>query len=342
MPPRVTIITVTYNKGPRLARTIESILAQTHLDYHYIVIDDGSTDATRALLSRFHDPRLEIRHLANQGFTAAIRAGLENVSTPCIAIQGAGDIAHPARLERQLAYLDAHPEAVAVGCGREDRDESGRVVKSAAHPLRRLTSLAEAIDKNILNHGEVLFRTSAYRLGGGYRVFFKYAQDRDLWLRMIKHGEIVSLPDLLYTRVIDPRADVSGNPAKIRDQTIFSHYAARLAQGDAEGRWDNASLDPAEHFPAFRESLGHRAKRAVARRVYDELRLTRLPPADEAARLSAAARIIDELAPRSWMTRELALRRLMLRGSPALFSAYANTIAAWLRRRAARRSRRGA
>jgi glycosyltransferase involved in cell wall biosynthesis len=72
MPARVTVITATWNKGPRMLRTIESILGQTFGDFEYVVVNDGSTDGTEDLLAGFSDPRLRVIHQANQGLTPTL------------------------------------------------------------------------------------------------------------------------------------------------------------------------------------------------------------------------------------------------------------------------------
>jgi hypothetical protein len=333
MPARVTVITATWNKGPRMLRTIESILGQTFGDFEYVVVNDGSTDGTEDLLAGFSDPRLRVIHQANQGLTPTLVETLRHVTTPYIAIQGAGDISHPDRLTRQAFYLDSNPDVVAVGCDREDRDVDGNLIKASSLPFRRLSSLEQAIGRNILNHGEVMFRADAYFRAGGYRPFFKYAQDRDLWLRMIQHGNIVSLPELLYTRITDPRTDVSGNPARTLEQAKLSQYAAHLAKGGLEGRWNNQAIDPAPGYADFEASLGSSEKRAIARRIHSQVRATRMPLAEERKRIETTARILNDLAPGSWMAREIGLRKNLIGLSPALFACYFKLNAAWTRLR---------
>lgn len=342
MRPRLTIITVTHNKGHRLFRTIESTLRQTMPDFDFFVINDESTDDTVQLLCSFNDERLHVIHQKNKGFAVTLEAVLRGVQTPYVAIQGAGDYSHPERFEKQLQYLESHEEVAVLGCGREDRDVEGILIKSSPLVFRRLDHQDEAIRKNILNHGEVIFRTLAYQRAGGYRPFFKYAQDRDLWMRMIKYGSIASLPDLLYTRIIDPHADVSGSPERTCAQAKFSLYAAYLAQGDLDGRWNNERIDPAERYDEFIASLGRSEKRLIARRIYSQVRTTRLPRSREAKRLAATNRIMEELVPGSFMNREIVLRKFLLNCSPSLFNVYYKLGVVWTRMRRNASARRNA
>ena len=324
MSSELTVITCAYNKGERLKQTIESVLSQSMGDFDYIVIDDGSTDGTADLLREYHDDRLRVVHQPNTGFTKTLAAYLRNITTPYIAIQGAGDISLPDRFGKQLRFLISHQDVVAVGCDREDRDKHGNLLKPSHLPCRRLTGQAEAIKRNILNHGEAMFKTSDYFRAGGYRPFFTYAQDRDLWLRLIKYGDIASIPELLYVRIMDPQHDVTGNPARSLQQSQFSQYAIFLAQGDLNKQWDNQTIDPAERHGDFLAAMGESGKRAMAARVCSQIRASRLPVHLETARLADAERIVGTLAPGSWMARELGFRRFLLRASPTLFIWYFN------------------
>jgi hypothetical protein len=328
---KLTVITATYNKGPRLLRTVESILGQTMPDFDFIVINDESTDHTKDLLDRVADDRLRVIHQKNMGLTATLEATLRKITTPYVAIQGAGDYSHLERFEKQISYLEAHEDVAVLGCDREDRDVEGNLIKVSSPPFRRLASQAEAIKRNILNHGEVMFRRSAYVSAGGYRPFFKYAQDRDLWVRIIKYGDIVSMPELLYTRMMDPRFDVSGNPERTCAQAKFSQYGTFLARGDLEGRWDNETIDPAERYEEFEASLGPAEKRAIARRIYSQVRAIRMPPEEEKQRIEVTSRIMRELVPGSWMQGEISLRKTLLGISPILFAGYSK-LCVWLAR----------
>lgn len=342
MPAGLTVITATWNKGTRMLRTIESVLNQSFGDFEYVVVNDGSTDGTENLLASFADPRLRVIHQANRGLTATLVDALCHVTTPYVAIQGAGDISHPDRFARQIIYLENHPDVVAVGCDREDRDMDGNLIKTPNPPVRRLSSLEQAIGRNILNHGEVMFRTDAYFRAGGYRLFFKYAQDRDLWLRMIRHGDITSIPEFLYTRITDPLTDVSGNPSRTLEQAKLSHYAVYLAKGGMEGRWDNESVDPAEYYDEFISKLGTLEKRDMARRIFSQVRVIRMPPVQETERLATTCRIMRELVPGSWMAREIAMRRTLIGISSMLYAGYFKLVAGWIRMRRKTRARRGA
>lgn len=107
--PRVSIIIPTYNRATLLGHTLESVFSQTYTDYEVIVIDDGSTDNTHAILARYED-RICVVHQKNQGVGAARNAGILAGQGDYIAFLDSDDIWMPAKLEHQMAVLREHSE----------------------------------------------------------------------------------------------------------------------------------------------------------------------------------------------------------------------------------------
>jgi len=107
---RVTVVTAAYNAAPYVAETIESVLAQTYTDFDYIVVDDGSSDATPDIIARYV-PRIMIVRQQNAGEGAARNRGFELAAGDYVAIVDADDVWAPDKLERQVLAMDAHPDA---------------------------------------------------------------------------------------------------------------------------------------------------------------------------------------------------------------------------------------
>jgi glycosyltransferase involved in cell wall biosynthesis len=163
-----------------VVEAVESVLGQTERDLELIVVDDGSTDATPRLLAEVTDPRLRVLTQEPRGLAPALNAGCAEADAPVIARMDADDFALPDRLERQLAFLDAHPEVALVGGGIVLVDEGGR-------EFDREPGRATLADGNDIVHGTVAMRTAALRALGGYRL--DQAEDYDLWLRFQeRHG----------------------------------------------------------------------------------------------------------------------------------------------------------
>ena len=118
MPPAVSVILNCYNHEPYVAEAVESVLAQTFGDFELILIDNGSTDGTRAILERYDDPRIRrLFHDDNQSLSKRLNEGVAAAGGEYVAILYSDDWMLPDKLERQVALLnDLPPEFGAVYC----------------------------------------------------------------------------------------------------------------------------------------------------------------------------------------------------------------------------------
>jgi glycosyltransferase involved in cell wall biosynthesis len=173
-----------------VGEAVESVLGQTLADLELIVVDDGSTDSTPALLAGFAraDARVRVLMQAVGGLTSALNAGCTLVRAPLIARMDADDAALPDRLERQAAFLDAHPDVALLGGGIVLVDEAGR--EFDREPGRAAPDLSE---QNELVHGTVVMRADAFRALGGYRL--DQSEDYDLWLRFDERHRVAALAE---------------------------------------------------------------------------------------------------------------------------------------------------
>ncbi len=113
--PTVSVLMTTWNGAGFIAEAIASVLAQTFTDFELIVVDDGSTDATPRLLAGIGDPRLRVlRQAVNGGVVAARNIGFLAARGRYVAALDHDDLSRPARLARQVAYLETHPAVALV------------------------------------------------------------------------------------------------------------------------------------------------------------------------------------------------------------------------------------
>lgn len=216
----MTVVAAFYRRADAVARTLESLQAQTLTDFEAIVIDDGSADGTFAAMEPFAaDPRFDLRRQANRGLTATLAAVCAEIATPYIAIVGAGDRCHPERLAAQVALLESDPRLVAVGCGIENVDEvTGQ--RWSVRPAR-MRMEGPSSESTGMSHGEVVYRTDAYHRSGGYRTAFDVGQFSDLMRRMTLLGDVGFVPDVLYVRYL--RSDgVSADPHKLERRRLLA------------------------------------------------------------------------------------------------------------------------
>lgn len=194
---KVSVVMGVLNGGVELEPTLKSILDQDFDAFELIVIDDGSTDGSGALLDRWAglDPRLRVEHQGNRGLTDALRRGCQLARGTYIARQDCGDRSFPGRLRALAERLDAEAEVVLVASNYRHLGPGGELLAVVkAHTtdddMRRRLLAGEESTLAGPHHGTVMFRRDAYVSVGGYRTDFYFAQDIDLWTRLMEVGAI--------------------------------------------------------------------------------------------------------------------------------------------------------
>jgi len=198
-PPRVTVLMSLWNEEQHVGAAIESILAQSYSDFEFLIIDDGSTDGSRAVVEAFDDPRIRLVSRPNKGLVPSLNEGLGLARSEYVARQDADDLSLPTRLEREVALLDEHPEIALVGTNYTIIDDDGRLLTTTSvftHP----DDLAVAeIVSNQFGHGSVMMRRSVVAEIGGYDSGAgDIVEDYDLWLRIGRVGKLANLREPLY------------------------------------------------------------------------------------------------------------------------------------------------
>jgi glycosyltransferase involved in cell wall biosynthesis len=229
--PRVSVLVGAYDNAATLERAIDSILAQTVTDLELLAIDDGSRDATPQIIARIAARDQRVRPLPmgrNVGISRSLNEGLRAARAPVVAVQDADDFSEPARLERQLAVLDARPEVAVVGSRMHEVDEAGR-------GLAARTAFAAGEVNHVLAHFNPIPNTSAALRRdvvlalGGYDPRYRYAMEYDLWLRVAEHHVVVALDEPLSTRVMGS-ANVAARAERAQIAEALAIRAKALAR----------------------------------------------------------------------------------------------------------------
>jgi glycosyltransferase involved in cell wall biosynthesis len=272
--PRVSVFIPVHNREHYVAVAVNSILAQTFTDFELIVVDDGSTDRTPEVLSRYSDPRLRIaRNPSNLGIPATRNHGLELARGEYIALLDSDDHAYPERLARQVAWLDSHPDIAQVGswCSFMDSEE---------------------IRAHLLFHCPVVNRTVMARTAAlkaiGYDTAFPRCQDYEMHCRLVEAGHrLANLPELLVCGREHPGRITGQTRGLGRDRKIaiqrrmLDHLgiqasAEELARHYALSRKSAREDDP-ESYLDWAESWLWRIKQANrAARFFNEPALSRV------------------------------------------------------------------
>jgi glycosyltransferase involved in cell wall biosynthesis len=182
----VSVIMAVHDDAGGVSRAIESIVRQTNPDWELIVVDDGSTDDTLAVLQRWAATDARIRVMSNStncGLASALNRAWRASSCQLIARMDADDVSLPERLERQTAFLRAHPNVDVVGSGVELLDERGAALGQAFRPAGHDALTSKIYRENPFIHPTVMMRRRVLEETGGYDEGLRRAQDFDLWLR---------------------------------------------------------------------------------------------------------------------------------------------------------------
>ena len=222
--PAVSVVLSVHNGEACVGDAVRSVLGQTLADLEIVLVDDGSTDGTPAILAAIRDPRARVLTQPHAGLTVALNRGIAASRGALLARLDADDLAEPERLARQTAFLEAHPEVGLLGTACREVSPSGETVRMIRPPLDDAALRRALIRRNPFVHSSVMLRRRAVAAAGGYDERLPVAQDYDLWLRLGRLTRLATLPEALVTRRLLP-----GRITAARD-------AERLA-AEARVRW---------------------------------------------------------------------------------------------------------
>ena len=265
--PPLSVAMSVYNGERFLTAAIDSVLAQTFGDFEFLILDDGSTDATPHILRDYAVKDARIRPIIreNRGLVASLNQLLEEARAPLIARMDADDICQPERFALQVAFMQANPDHGVIGSWSEDIDEREQSfpIEGGDQPLTHEDFLHNIrFGGSLLVHPGVMYRRALVREQGGYHKAFLHCEDLDLWLRLASVTKIANLP-LRLIRYRHSGGQVSKKFATV--QQIGAAIAYEAWHVRETGRPDpTAELD---HLPPIDELDALFGEPGVAQRV---------------------------------------------------------------------------
>jgi glycosyltransferase involved in cell wall biosynthesis len=249
--PDVTVLMAVYNGERHVRPAIDSILSQTHRDFEFLIVDDGSTDRTRELVLSCRDSRIRlVAKDRNVGLSASLNEGLRLAQAPLVARQDADDLSEPNRLSSQLAVMAERPDLALLGSQAvaiaEDGSPMGTVFRCVGPAAIRWFSGFD----NPFIHTSVMFRADVVRALGGFNAAYDpFSQDYDLWCRLMESHAAANLPDTLVRyRVSDTSIigalDPDGRQSEYQRRfdgivrELTARQARRIFGADAIGETD--------------------------------------------------------------------------------------------------------
>jgi glycosyltransferase involved in cell wall biosynthesis len=224
----VSVVLPTYQRAHTLRASVESLLAQVGVDFEVVVVDDGSTDDTQAILAALRHPRLRILRVPHGGVAVARNAGIAASDTPFVAFHDSDDVALPGRLALPAEFLASHADIdLVIQNGRmlpPEGDPAGReepwirpevAVTLAARPI----GVAEVFRWNLGQLQGMCFRRRALDAVGPLDGTFSILDDLDLVLRVTTRHRAVFLdvPAFAYRR---HAGGIARNRDVVREESI--------------------------------------------------------------------------------------------------------------------------
>jgi len=267
---RVSVILPAYNAARFLSEAIESVLRQTVSDFELLAIYEHSHDSTLRVLEAYakHDSRIRIIHSPEPGLPAALNAGLLCARSELVARLDADDRMLPTRLERQLWFLEHHPDMSVICSYGYFINASGRRIGKAGNSVDAARGRRETDPLLFVQiiHPSVIVKRRDVLAVNGYRNY-PFCEDRDLWGRLITGGFQIACQEecLVEFRVHGNSKSVREYAGNINACRWIDHNIIRRLQGQAEMPYD-------EYLQWFKhQSLRKRLRERSLRRSQAEL-----------------------------------------------------------------------
>jgi glycosyltransferase involved in cell wall biosynthesis len=229
MNPKVSVVMSVFNTDDYLKEALDSILSQTFADFEFIIINDGSTDASSDILQHYQsirDERLRIYTQKNCGLVHSLNKGCALAHAEYIARMDSDDISFPDRIARQVSFLEQNPRVAVLGGAVILVDSAGKSIDIVRYPEKDPSIKKELMHYDCIAHPAIVMRKGAFNSVGGYRSAFRHAEDYDLWLRMAERFELANLLEpVLYHRIHERQVSFS----HILQQTLSTLAAQALA-----------------------------------------------------------------------------------------------------------------
>jgi len=218
--PLISIIMAVRDNSQTITSAIKSILNQTYQNWELIIIDDASTDDTVKQINRFEDSRVKlIQNQKRLKLPSSLNLALKKAKGKYFARFDGDDICLPARLEKQVKFMQQDPKIDILGTWATQINLQGKIIGQLKPPTKHLQITKHF--KCLRHHNPMIHPSLIFRSKPRYNPFFTYSQDFELLLRSNKQGlTLANLPEKLIKLRIKPQS-----LAKTIKQHFYSHLA---------------------------------------------------------------------------------------------------------------------
>jgi len=245
MPGLVSIITPTYNRAHYLKYAIDSALAQSYTKFELIIIDDGSTDATRELVASYlSDERIKYVKSENKGQASARNLGLEYAQGEFISFLDSDDRWFPDKLEKSVSILNKNQSFDILYADRLTINSIGEGVVTSTYNIKRYTGWVSKylLRDNCISFSTTLVRHKCFDEMGGFNSDDRLNEDYDLWLRFSTQYQFYYLKDnLSFYRVSEGQVSDSAEVRLAANEALLKKFlkvhSDLLSQKDIKQGW---------------------------------------------------------------------------------------------------------
>ena len=266
--PLISILMPIFNASAFLHEALESVMRQTYTNFELLVVDDGSTDDSVAIVKCFKDER--IRVISNlHDFIVSLNIGINESTGKYIARMDADDIMLPHRLQTQFDFMEAHPDIDICGSYAASFGDMNGIMQ---RPTDHAEIISTMLLMNPLLHSTVMIRRSVFLQSGcRYHSGYPCAEDYKLWTDLsLKGFKFANIPEPLIRYRISPQQVTRTSADEMRNSSV--RIGLEYAQGVME-----QMIEKEERYSEFLDALielynngltGHDSLRQILYSVY--------------------------------------------------------------------------
>lgn len=221
--PLLSVVMPCYNEEKNIRKSIDSVLRQSFIDFEFIIVDDCSSDNTLEIVKSYDDKRIIVLHNEkNSGVARSLNKGLEIANGKYIARMDADDICENNRFEKQIAYLEEHPNCIV--CGSLSDVSNGERIRIQGKKAYHMGPKKYLTINNPFIHSSVLFR----RIIHGEKTVYpidKGFEDYALWIELCDKGDFIIIPDILVHRFDDNNLSTKKTWEGFNKKSIYKKLA---------------------------------------------------------------------------------------------------------------------
>ncbi|MEO8664338.1 MAG: glycosyltransferase [Ignavibacteria bacterium] len=251
----ITVLMSVYNDSEYLKASVRSVLNQTHKDFEFLIVDDGSDEDPEEIIKEFRDSRIVYKKIKHRGLAGALNYGLMNSSGDWVARIDADDLSTLNRIKTQVAFLNSNKETDVLSSWSVYFENKNKILFSLKTPVtdKKIKSFLNL--HNPVNHSSVMFNKKKILADGGYNENYISYEDFELWFRMKDKLSFRILPEfLVYTRFRKNSMTMTGSKKMICELLIDNARSnLEISKSSKDKKYWNTILFWIEYFYGDKE-----------------------------------------------------------------------------------------